>query len=537
MSNVFRRIRRRFHNIRTRGGTRGRGNTGGDNNAGEHGVEYIPNVTSYTGLTEQINNAVGDLDQRRGLLQQVQQIDYTNLAVIAERDNMDSLRRASSQLSYRATQIRNNLSVPNERTTTTDTGEMSEHDELDIEETLPHLDIPITLEDTLSEPGTHDDDNMSISDPNQETILPPDSTSTTTSSRRSRRRLVIGQYNLFRSYEYDMNDIISSQIQRALVATVYFFKPTSLSTLLRSNMATTPGALHIIETLDAPMLGNDSCANIIDWSTDPRENIVSILDPIDQDDSITCLSWDNTGKQLAVGTNDGFVKLWDVEANRKIVSYRERRHKLCAMTWNSRYLVYGRDDGAIMQLDTRDRRTRLERQEKHDDGVTCLSWNSTNSQLASGGKDGIVRIWDDRQGFPLRSLAGHIDTVRSLAWSSREGNLLATGGDTDDHHIRLWNTEHYSSIGNINAGSQVLNLAWSSNNNELVYTRGRPYNDICIQNYRNATHPYTFTGHSTPVAYMAISSDGCRIATGSSGGPLCIWQLPSSSSNNPGADN
>ena len=63
-------------------------------------------------------------------------------------------------------------------------------------------------------------------------------------------------------------------------------------------------------------------------------------------------------------------------------------------------------------------------------------------------------------------------------------------------------------------GSQVCNLAWSKNVNEIVSTHGYSQNQIVIWKYPSMTKLTTLTGHSTRVLYLATSPDGQTVVTG-----------------------
>ena len=80
----------------------------------------------------------------------------------------------------------------------------------------------------------------------------------------------------------------------------------------------------------------------------------------------------------------------------------------------------------------------------HTDGqrgsVYSVAFSPDSELLASGGDDGIIRIWDRADGLCTR-LEGHADTVNSLCFSP-DGKLLASAGI--DAIIRVWKLEDRS---------------------------------------------------------------------------------------------
>jgi WD40 repeat protein len=71
----------------------------------------------------------------------------------------------------------------------------------------------------------------------------------------------------------------------------------------------------------------------------------------------------------------------------------------------------------------------------HTDGIMSVVYNSTGNLLASGGRDGTVRIWNTYDGKCLAVLHGHTNWVRSVVFN-HDDTMLASGGD--DCSIRLW---------------------------------------------------------------------------------------------------
>lgn len=73
--------------------------------------------------------------------------------------------------------------------------------------------------------------------------------------------------------------------------------------------------------------------------------------------------------------------------------------------------------------------------------------------------------------------------------------------------------------------SQVCNLAWSKNVNELVSAHGYSQNQIVVWKYPNMAKLATLTGHSYRVLYLATSPDGQTIVTGAGDETLRFWNV------------
>lgn len=67
--------------------------------------------------------------------------------------------------------------------------------------------------------------------------------------------------------------------------------------------------------------------------------------------------------------------------------------------------------------------------------VATVSWSPRGDVIASGGFDGLVRIWDAGTGRSMGMLDGHADRVTSVRWSP-DGCLLAAGSMRGE--IRIW---------------------------------------------------------------------------------------------------
>ena len=153
----------------------------------------------------------------------------------------------------------------------------------------------------------------------------------------------------------------------------------------------------------------------------------------------------------------------------------------------------------------------------HKSEVCGLKWSYDDRELASGGNDNQLYVWSANSVHPVLRYSDHTAAVKAIAWSPHQHGLLASGGGTADRCIRFWNTTTDTALSCVDTGSQVCNLVWSKNVNEIVSTHGYSQNQIIVWRYPNMSKLATLTGHTLRVLYLAISPDGQTVVTGAGG--------------------
>lgn len=61
-----------------------------------------------------------------------------------------------------------------------------------------------------------------------------------------------------------------------------------------------------------------------------------------------------------------------------------------------------------------------------------------------------------KQEQPLHRMEGNTATVKAVAWCPFKSKVLASGGGTGDHRIRVWDTQTGSQLNTLDTGKQVL---------------------------------------------------------------------------------
>lgn len=313
------------------------------------------------------------------------------------------------------------------------------------------------------------------------------------------------------------------------------------------------------KVLDAPCLKDDFYLNLVDWSSrnvlavglgccvylwSAHTSVVTKLCELKFGGPICSVSWSLNGTELAIGTAAGLVQLWDTTACKLIRTMTGHTARVGCLTWNTSLLSSGGRDSHIFNRDLRTRESYVQKWSAHKHEVCGLKWSPDDAQLASGGNDNKLLIWNlhgssgsnSDTNTPRITYNQHSAAVKAIAWSPHSRGILASGGGTQDKKIRFWNTAKsgigtddagivHAPISQVDTGSQVCNLAWSKNVNEIVSTHGYSQNQIVVWKYPSLSKVATLTGHALRVLYLAVSPSGESIVTGAGDETLRFWNV------------
>lgn len=295
------------------------------------------------------------------------------------------------------------------------------------------------------------------------------------------------------------------------------------------------------KVLDAPALKDDFYLNLIDWS---NQNILAVglgswiylwnastskvtkLYDLGPTDIVTSVAWSEKSSFLGVGTNSGLFQLWDPEECKLVKTLTGHDSRIGALSWNDNLVSTGSRDKSILHRDIRWDSDYEAKLQGHKQEICGLKWSFDKQQLASGGNDNKLCLWSVRNSKnPIGKFTSHQAAVKALAWSPHQHGLLASGGGTADRWIKFWNTLSLQEINCVETGSQICNLLFSKNVNELVSTHGYSQNQIILWKYPSMSKVATLTGHTYRVLYLAMSPDGETIVTGAGDETLRFWKV------------
>lgn len=314
-------------------------------------------------------------------------------------------------------------------------------------------------------------------------------------------------------------------------------KPSSAqSAQFRRRVQTAPERV-----LDAPGLLDDYYLNLLDWSSGNQVAIglernvyvwsaesgtVNCLLESAPDTYISSVKWSGDGAYVGVGLGTGEVQIWDVEEGTKLRSMYGHDTRVGVMGWSKHTLSTGARSGLVFNHDVRIAQHKVAELVSHTSEVCGLEWRSDGAQLATGGNDNLVNIWDARSlSAPKFTKTNHRAAVKALSWCPWQLNLLATGGGSYDRHIHFWNTTTGARTNSIDTGSQVTSLRWSNHYREIVSSSGFPDNSLSIWSYPTLVRNVEIPAHETRVLHSCLSPDGQMLATAAADESLKFWKI------------
>ncbi|CAB5395560.1 unnamed protein product [Rhizophagus irregularis] len=198
--------------------------------------------------------------------------------------------------------------------------------------------------------------------------------------------------------------------------------------------------------LDAPGLLDNYYLNLLDWTI---KNMV------------------------AIGL-DQCVYIWNADIGGIYTA------RIGVIIWNKHIISSGCKDGNIWHHDTRVAQHKVAELIDHTSEVCGLKWNSNGDQLASGGNDNRVNIWD------------------ALAWCPWQSHILALGGSAYSF------LEHFK---------------------ELLSTHGFPNHNMTIWSYPTLNKTADIPAHESGILHSTISPDNQVVATAASDENLKFWRV------------
>src|ERR671932_486535 len=240
--------------------------------------------------------------------------------------------------------------------------------------------------------------------------------------------------------------------------------------------------------------------------------------------SVRAIAFSPDGQSLASGGKDNGIKIWNLGSGTLLHTLSEKSNWISALAISpdSQTLVCGDADGYITigNLRTGELQNFFA---GHSTLVDSLAISPDGQTAVSGSDDKTIKVWEIKTGQLIHTLSTP-DSRRVFAVAiSPDGEKIASGGE--DGVVRLWNLGSGKLIQSLPVGSASINVvAYRANGHTLV--SGRNDGTIRLWDVRTGKVLRTMPGHSGPVYSLAFSPDGQTLVSSSKDETIKIWGVP-----------
>lgn len=232
----------------------------------------------------------------------------------------------------------------------------------------------------------------------------------------------------------------------------------------------------------------------------------------------TVAFWGNS--LVASGSGDGTVKLWDIKSGK------------CLLTIDNIAVVYTvvfSHDGkqvasAGREVKTWDATTgtliHTYKSEKAT-GVAAVAYSHDDTLIATVSENTVINIWTSSTAKHLRKLEGHENSIYSVVFPFHNRFIASS---SSDGIVKLWSVSTGECIRTLlHGGREIWGLAFARGDQEIV--SGSDRGTVKIWSVEAGTCLQEFKAHDKDLNYATMSHNGQQIATAAHDGKIKLWDV------------
>ena len=244
---------------------------------------------------------------------------------------------------------------------------------------------------------------------------------------------------------------------------------------------------------------------------------------------ITTITTSSDGRYWAAANQQGELRVW-LEGGQTLyrawqahtdriysIAFSPDGHTLATGGWDGLAKVWDVEQGTLLWKGS------------HPAEVQRVVFSPDGRILASAGNDETIRFWDVKQGTLMRMLSTPGGPIFALAWHPG-GQLLASAGP--DYQIRLWDLQAEQPGENVRLlpghTNWVIKLAFATDGHILASTGFD--RSVKLWEVDNLRLHATFAGHTSLIFGLAWCPDGSLLASCGDDQTIRLWDVENANS-------
>lgn len=246
----------------------------------------------------------------------------------------------------------------------------------------------------------------------------------------------------------------------------------------------------------------------------PRDKTPPVMILKGHKDWINSVAVSPDGKYLVTASRDRTIKIWDAAAGKEVKTLEKN-------PGNVRSAIFSPDGKAVVSASG--------------------GWNKKEKKW-----EGEIKFWDPQSGKELRTLKGHSDEIRALAFSP-DGKYLVTAGE--DQTAIIWDVQTGKELHTLKGHKEtILSAAFNKDGTKLATGSAAPAAmpdpkdkkgkkdkkedkkddkstdpSVKLWEVQSGKELHTLTGADRDITSVAFSPDGKIIAGASLEGKIRLW--------------
>lgn len=229
------------------------------------------------------------------------------------------------------------------------------------------------------------------------------------------------------------------------------------------------------------------------------------------------------------GSWDGTLRLWDLVKAETVRVFNGHTSDVNSVAFSpdNRQIISGSRDKSIKLWNTLSECKRTITNNSHTDWISCVRFspNLHEPVFVSGGWDKLVKVWDLTNCNLKCNLVGHEGVVSSVSISP-DGSLCASGGK--DGIARLWDMKEGNSLHLLEAGSPINALCFSPCNYWLCVATDRVIKIWNLENKKVLAEIASDKPKKVGLPWcvsLCWNPDGTTLYAGSTDGNIYVYQI------------